>query len=67
MEKRVDENMRQYQLSSNIHPDRIEAIERQLQQNHAANQKSITQCEYEIAIIKADIEDKVVKIATYQG
>ncbi len=43
-EKRIDKNMKQYQLKSNINPDRIDKIQQDIQNNRLIAENGLTEC-----------------------
>jgi hypothetical protein len=51
-EKRVDINMREYQLKSDINPERIDRIEHELEQHRFTAEEGITECRHKIKDMK---------------
>ena len=47
-EKKIDANMREYQLKSNISPERVQRIEKAIEENRIAGDNGITQCQYKL-------------------
>jgi len=57
MEKKLDKNMREYQLKSNIDPDRINRIEEEVNRSRITAENGITECNYMLASIRKQIAE----------
>lgn len=60
MEKKVDKNMREYQLKSNIDPDRINRIEEEVNRSRITAENGITECNYLLASMRKQIAEQLL-------
>lgn len=64
--KKVDKNMREYQLKSNISPERVEAIEKAIEENRVNGENGITQCKYKLEGIREEIDQQLLKSGIFE-
>ena len=60
-EKKIDKNMREYQLKSTIDPARIDKIEEEINSNRIVAQNGVTECQHKLQLMRNEVDTMLVK------
>lgn len=60
-EKKIDKNMREYQLKSTIDPARIDKIEEEINCNRIVAQNGVTECQHKLQLMRNEVDNMLVK------
>mgnify|MGYP003349931860 CR=1 FL=1 len=65
-EKKIDKNMREYQLKSTIDPERIDKIEEEINRNRIVAENGVTECQHKLQLMRNEVETMLVKKDSFE-